>query len=419
MIASRPSGSQGLANGDSFHTTISGDGRLVTFMSYADNLVPGDNNGQYDIFVRDVRTGSTVVASRSSGGVTPDSNGRSSWPAISANGRYVAFQSFATNLVHGDTNGRADIFVRDLRTGATRLVSRPNGRAAGLGNGNSLDPAISANGRFVAFQSFASNLVGGDGNGRADVFVRDVRTGRTRLVSSRSHRPGVPGDGEADNPSISKRGRYVAFESTAGNLVHGDDNHAEDVFVHDLHSGSTRLVSRARRGESSTGNGPSYMASISGDGRIVAFASRARNLVPRDNDGAEDVFVRDMFTGAMKLISGRIRSGRATVARSNRTIYPSISASGRYVAFHSDRNDISPGDSNAIGDVFVRDRQTGVTTLVSRPNGSGTALGNDYSGGPSISADGRFVAFASIATNLVEGDTNHVSDVFRRALHQG
>jgi Tol biopolymer transport system component len=412
LLVSRPSGNTALADAHSFHTTISGTGRFVTFMSEADNLVPGDDNNQFDIFVRDATTGTTVVASRSSGTGPPDSNGRSAWPAIAADGRYVAFQSYADNLVPGDTNGRADVFVRDLRTGTTQLVSRPNGSTSGHGNGDSLDPAISADGRFVAFQSFASNLVGGDTNGRADVFVRELRTGVTRLVSGPSR--GGAADGEADNPALSAGGRYVAFESNAPNLAPGDRNHSEDVFLRDVRTGSTRLVSRAHGSGLRTGNGPSYMASISAGGRMVAFASRASDLVGGDTDRAEDVFVSNMDTGVTRLVS--VRRGGGGGSGNDRTIYPSISADGRYVAFHSDANDLVPGDSNHTGDVFVRDLRTGTTSLVSRPSGSQTAAADNYSGGPSISADGRYVAFASTANDLVPGDTDQVVDIFRRQL---
>lgn len=415
ILVSRPSGSGALANGDSFHTTISGNGNRVTFMSTGDNLVPGDNNNQFDIFVRDVSSATTTIVSRSAGFGPPNSDGRSSWPAISADGRYVAFQSFADNLVRGDINRKADIFVRDLKAGTTRLVSRPS-RGRALGDGNSLDPAISAHGRFVAYQSFADNLVARDTNRRADVFVTDLKTGRTRLVSGPGRRPRVSADGEADNPALSASGRYVAFESTAGNLTPGDHNHVEDVYLHDVRTGRTHLVSRSRRSGSSSGDGPSYMASVSADGHLVAFASRATNLVPDDTDRAEDVFVWNLRTGRTQLASVRTHGGAAPTAPSNRTIYPSLSASGRYLAFHSDANDIVPGDSNAIGDVFVRDLRTGTTRLVSRPNGSQTEAANNYSGGPLIAADGRYVAFASFADNLVVGDTNQVADIFRRRV---
>ncbi|MFL5896149.1 MAG: TolB family protein [Thermoleophilaceae bacterium] len=407
------SSATGGADGPSYHTTISGDGRLVTFMSLARNLVPGDRNGQYDVFVRDLDAGTTVVASRSSSGRgSQTANGRSSWPVLSRDGRFVAFQSFASDLVEHDANKRADVFVRDLRKGTTRVVSLAVRAGTRTGNHGSYDPSISAGGRFVAFQSFASNLVRGDRNRRPDIFVRDLRTGVTRIASS----PGAGGQGAdrgSDNPSISADGRFVAFESGATNLVPGDRNSASDVFVRDLRGGATQLVSRAERGHT-TGAGPSYMSSISADGRFVAFASRADDLAPGDRGGAEDVFVRDLRTGVTRLVSARTSAARVAAGRA-RTIYPSISADGRLVAFHSDASDLVAGDSNDAGDVFVRDLATGTTRLVSR-DGAGDAGANGYSGGPSIAADGSFVAFASVATDLVEGDTNRYADIFRSAL---
>ena len=400
VLVSRPEpGGAASANGSSYHTTISGTGRFVTFMSLADNLVPRDSNQQYDIFVRDVSDARTLLVSRPSG-TTGFSNGRSSWPAIAAGGRFVAFQSFATNLVDGDHNGHADVFVRDLRGLSTRVVSRANGA---FGNGDSLDPAISRNGRFIAFQSFAGNLVPGDDNARADVFLRDMRTGSTRLVSRPTAAGAIAAGGDSDNPAMSPDGRFIAFESSAGNLAGRDTNGVEDVFVRDVKRGTTRLVSRARDG--ATGNGPSYMASISANGRYIAFASRASNLVASDDNGAEDVFVRDMRTGRTTLVSPHANGGTSA-----RTIYPSLSGDGQLVAFHSDANDIVPGDRNGVGDVFVRDLRARRTVLLSA---GGDAASDDYSGGPAMSADGRYVAYASLATNLVDQFSGHHANIFR------
>src|SRR5256712_380330 len=213
-------------------------------------------------------------------------NGGSFDPAISADGRFVAFDSVASNLVAGDTNAAFDVFVRDRKTGKTRRVSVDSHGAQG--NGDSFDPAISADGRFVAFDSVASNLVAGDTNAASDVFVRDRKTGKTRRVSVASH--GTQGNGASFGPSISADGRFVAFTSAASNLVAGDSNEAYDVFVRVRKTAKPSPASLDSHG--AQGNGESFNPAISADGRFVAFRSSASNLVAGDTNGAADVFVR-------------------------------------------------------------------------------------------------------------------------------
>jgi Tol biopolymer transport system component len=402
LVSRNSAGTQGNGAGNSFLPSISADGRFVAFQSDATNLVPADTNGTSDVFVRDLVTTSTRLVSRNSAGA--QGNDGSFDPSISADGRFVAFYSYATNLVPADTNGTSDVFVRDLVTGRTRLVSRNS--AGTPGNSASFDPSISADGRFVAFDSIATNLVPADTNGDNDVFVRDLVTGRTRLVSRNS--AGTPGNSDSFGPSISADGRFVAFNSYATNLVPADTNGTFDVFVRDLVTGRTRLVSRNSAG--AKGNGASFDPSISADGRFVAFDSNATNLVPADTNGDSDVFVRDLVTGRTRLVS-RNSAG----AKGNGFSYsPSISADGRFVAFYSAATNLVPAETSGGLDVFVRDLVTGRTRLVSR-NSAG-APGNYNSYRPSISADGRFVAFDSIATNLVLRDTNGRSDVFVRDL---
>jgi|GEM_PF-1585857 len=216
-------GTQG--NGDSGCPSISADGRYVAFQSYASNLVPGDTNGTWDVFVHDRLTGQTTRVSVASDGT--QGNGDSECPSISADGRYVAFASLASNLVPGDTNGTWDVFVHDRLTGQTTRVSVASGGAQG--NSGSWCPSISADGRYVAFQSYASNLVPGDTNGVLDVFVHDRLTGQTTRVSVASD--GTQGDSYSFGSSISADGRYVAFSSLASNLVPGDTNDKPDIFV--------------------------------------------------------------------------------------------------------------------------------------------------------------------------------------------
>jgi Tol biopolymer transport system component len=416
-------GSQG--NGDSGHwngPSISADGRYVVFASYASNMVSGDTNGEYDVFVHDRQTGQTTRVSVASDG-TQGNGGSSggSWgakPSISADGRYVAFVSSASNLVSGDTNDFCgyyhdencmDVFVHDRQTGQTTRVSVASDGAQG--NEESWNPSISADGRYVAFASEASNLVSGDTNDTNDAFVHDRQTGQTTRVSVASD--GGQGNDWSGGPSISADGRYVAFESIASNLVSGDtndfcgyyhDDNCGDIFIHDRQTGQTTRVSVASDG--TQGNEESTWLSISADGRYVAFASLASNLVSGDTNGGADVFVHDRQTGQ----TTRVSVASDGTQGNGDSYFPSISADGRYVAFSSYAGNLVSGDTNGEADIFVHDRQTGQTTRVSVA--SDDSQGNEESRWLSISADGRYVAFASEASNLVSGDTNGETDVF-------
>ena len=384
------------ANGGSFTPSISADGRYVAFASSAVNLVSGDTNGVQDIFVHDRQTGQTTRVSVASGGA--QANGPSFDPSISADGRYVAFASLATNLVSGDTNNKQDIFVHDRQTGQTTRVSVATG--GGQANGNSSNPSISADGRYIAFDSDASNLVSGDTNNTGDIFVHDRQTGATTRVSI------GPGGTQANRgsfaPSISADGRYVAFHSSATNLVSGVTNGTTHIFVHDRQTGATTRVSVASDG--TEGNSLSIRPSISADGRYVAFPSIATNL--GCTNGTQHIFVHDRQTGQTTCVSVA-SDGTEGNSGSN---HPSISANGRYVAFQSQANNLVSGDTGFITDIFIHDRQTGVTTRVSIAF-DGTEA-NNVSSAPSISADGRYIAFESNASNLVDGDTNSVGDIF-------
>ena len=313
-------------------------------------------------------------------------------PAISANGRFVAFSSTASNLVAGDTNNFEDIFVHDRRTGATELVSVALG-AAGV-DGTSVSSAISADGRYVAFVSDATNLVAGDTNGQSDIFVHDRRTGATERVSVDSS--GVQADRGSDEPAISANGRFVAFSSTASNLVADDTNGQRDIFVHDRRTGAGDRVSVDTSG--AQGNDGSYGPAISANGRFVAFRSLASNLVADDTNGQSDIFVHDRRTGATE----RVSVDSSGIQANNRVsdLLPAISADGRYVAFGSQASNLVAGDTNDREDIFVHDRRTGATERVSVDSSGVQADGN--SNEPAISADGRYVAFVSDATNLVD-----------------
>jgi Tol biopolymer transport system component len=387
-------------NWDSERASISADGRFVAFESRSSNLVPGDTNSLQDVFVHDRQTGVTERVSVDSSGV--EGNGWSSGPSVSANGRYVAFGSYADNFVPGDTNLAFDVFVHDRQSGITERVSvNSSGIEASSHSGSS---AISADGRYVAFESGAKNLVPGDTNGERDIFVHDRQTGVTERVSVNSS--GGQGNNDSYSASISSDGRYVAFNSGAKNLVPGDTGRANDVFVHDRQTGVTERVSVNSLG--AEGNRDSSGSAISADGRYVAFQSSSDNLVPGDTNSMRDIFVHDRQTGVterMSVSSSGIEGNRESGGTAR------ISGDGRWVTFVSAADNLVPGDTNGWHDVFVRDRQTGVTERVS-VNSLGRAANHYSERGLAISEDGRHVAFSSVADNLVPGDTNGWDDIF-------
>ncbi|MBI2842240.1 MAG: PD40 domain-containing protein [Armatimonadetes bacterium] len=390
-------------NDHSVYPSISGDGRYVAFESYATNLVPLDTNGFSDVFVRDMVLGPTERVSVSTGGVQGDLE--SHYPSISGDGRYVAFESYATNLVPGDTNVQYDVFVRDMVLGTTERVSVSTGGAQG--DGGSLQPSISADGRYVAFSSGAKNLVPGDMGGDG-IFVRDRVLGTTERVSVSTD--GVQADKISASPSISGDGRYVAFFSYAKNLVPGDTNDRADVFVRDRVLGTTERVSVSTDGVQA--NSDCIGDSISGDGGYVVFKSDASNLVPGDTNVWDDIFVRDRVLGTTERVS--VSTGGVQGNSFSGTIRAlSISEGGRYVTWTSSASNLVPLDTNGFADVFVRDRVLGTTERVSVSTGG--VQGNNGSGdGVSISGNGRYVAFDSWAWNLVHDDTNWVVDIFLR-----
>jgi Tol biopolymer transport system component len=413
-------GAQG--NMGSWSTSISADGRYVAFDSVADNLVVGDTNGYNDIFVHDRVTGETTRVSVASDGI--QGNYYSINPSISANGRYVAFDSNASTLVLGDTNGCSDVFEHDRVTGETTRISVASDGTQG--NESSFYPSVSADGRYVAFESASSNLVVGDTNDYVDVFVHDRVTGETTLISVATD--GTQGIGGSYRPFISADGGNIAFVSGASNLVVGDTNGTEDIFVHDQESGETTRVSVASnglQGNSSSGylfsNPDIFRPSISADGRFVAFQSQASNLVDGDSAmcwgwelkhpiyyNCSDIFVHDRQTGGTTRVSVASDGTQGNFD----TYLQSISADGHFVEFESWASNLVAGDTNYANDIFVHDQLTGETTRVSVSNDG--IQGNFDSGGSSISADGRYVAFGSSATNLVVGDTNGTADAFVR-----
>lgn len=385
--------------GNSNYASISADGRYVAFRSEAPGLAPIDTNGAADIFVTDRQTGITTLVSVGMDGTS--GNGSSSTPMISANGRYVTFISHANNLVSGDTNIYADVFVRDLSTGTTTLISKSS--TGVVGNLLSTNPSISADGKYIAFESLASNLIPFTTIFGSQIYVWNSDLG-TLSVASISY-AGFYGS-NSNSPSISADGRYVAFESSADYLVPNDTNSASDIFIRDMVAGSTVRASVSSAGAQA--NSRSFDASISGDGHSVAFSSYATNLVSGTGNGFQQGYVRNLVSSTTKRVSvsptGALGNGD--------TYITGMSGDGRYVAFWSYASNLVLSDHDTFTDVFVRDLVSNSTSVESLSTAG--IQGNSTSYAPFISSDGQFVVFESQATNFTVGDMHHWSDVFLR-----
>jgi hypothetical protein len=327
--------------------------------------------------------------------------------SISADGRFVVFESTATNLVPNDTNSVSDVFIRDRSKGTTRRISVSSAEAQT--DGYSHRAVISPDGRFVLFSSVATNLVGGDTNAAEDIFIRDRSKGTTRRVSIGNAEQ--QGNSWSYGHSMSPNGRFVAFASGSSNLVGGDTNAVSDIFVRDRRAGTTTRANLTS-GEVE-GNGGSDSPWISADGRLVSFSSNASNLVGGDSNGVGDVFVRNLETGRTRRVSISSPGSQADKDSDDSM----ISADGRFVVFYSDATNLVPNDDNAEADVFVRVLATEKTQIVSVS--SAEVMGDAESWDPAISADGRYVTFGSLASNLVADDTNAEHDVYVRDRKQG
>jgi Tol biopolymer transport system component len=400
-------GEQG--DGDSWYNWISYDGRFVSFHSAASTFAGNDTNGLDDAFVYDGLTGSLRCVSVDPFGAV--GNGRSQRVRVSGDGQFVAFHSQATNLVESDANGvRSDIFVCELSTGQLTLVSVSS--EGEQGNHYSEYPSISADGRYVAFISRATNLIPDDTNGPVvDVFVHDRQTGQTVCASVDSG--GVQGNANSFYPMISGNGQFVVFMSQASNLVPNDTSSGDDIFVHDLDTQQTFRVNVDSFGAQAQGPDPntpdssnSFYPTIDHDGQRVVFISNAINLVSGDTNGADDIFLHNVSTG----LTTRVSIGSAGQEGDDDSAWPRISPDGRYVAFNSYAGNLIAGDTNGRSDIFLRDVEIGHTWRVTRtwngdqPNGDSRV--------PAVSERAQFVAWYSEATNLVADDTNDKRDEF-------
>jgi archaellum component FlaF (FlaF/FlaG flagellin family) len=389
--------------GHSEYPAVSHDGRYVAYLSKAPGLVPEDANNIQDIFRHDRYTGAVQRISVSTAGVA--SNGLSDLPSISGDGRFVAYQTFAGNFDAADLNGASyyDIYVRDTQLGTTELMSKSS---AGVGSsfGHSAKAKISANGVYVVFESDSSTLVPSDNGAFTDIFVHNRVSGETFKMSTPI--PDMLGTAHSYVSSISGDGSRVTFQSTGSNLVAGDTNSKSDIFLREWigPTPSITIVSRSSAGVQGDDN--STDATISADGKFVVFSSRATNLVAGDTNGANDIFVRDLVAGTTE----RVSVSSSGVQGNSFSNYADISADGRYVVFHSSASNLVAGDTNSGGDLFRRDRLLGTTTMISVMSGGALAGAGSQDG--AISGDGRFVAYFSGVTNLVPNDTNDRNDVF-------
>lgn len=391
------------ADSYSYLSVLSADGRYVAFSSNASNLVPGDTNGVQDVFRHDRLTGETIRLSISSVGEQGDNtSGGNNGLGISGDGNLVVFPSLASNLVAGDTNGFRDVFVHNVRDHVTRRVSISSGGEQGNNHSSgNFGIAISEDGVIVAFDSTADNLVENDTNLCVDVFTHNLLSGETTRVSTASD--GSQGDRRSMYPAISADGCVVAFTSDSKNLVAGLPTYNDRVFIHECGSGQTSLVSQSTSGTVGYGRYPA----ISSDGRFVTFTSSSIDLVSGDTNGFSDLFLRDLQAGITTRVSVSSSGEQAT----DQSFYNgSLSADGNHITYESWASNLVAGDTNGKRDVFLYDRTTSETTRISLS--AAGVQGNDVSSYPAVSADGRFIAFSSAASNLIAGDTNHWDDVF-------
>ena len=380
---------------------LSADGRYVAFETTS-KLVAADTNATSDVYLTDRTTGTVTLISADASG---NAAGDSSTPAISADGRIVAFQSSATTLVSGFGGSVTNVFARDVAAGTTAVVSKT--AISTPVNESSFRPSLSADGKLVAFESLASDLVSGFGGQSFSVFVFDRTAGTTAAVSVNT--AGTGPNASAFNADISADGRFVAFQSAASDLVTGfGGNGRADIFVRDLTAGTTAVASVNASGVAA--NGGSFAPSISDAGRYVAFESSATDIAIGFGGANGAVFVRDLTAGTTAVASKNALGSQANEAADSAT----ISGNGRYVAFLSSATDIVSGfGGNNLRTAFVWDSQGEPTAVVSRDSAGG-APDAPVTAPVALSRDGRLAAFATAATDILPAgqDTNGVSDVF-------
>lgn len=431
VLASRADGVSGAAaNGDSFSPDLSEDGRYVAFASEADNLSSADDDSVPNVFRRDLQTGTTVLVSRASGATGAAANAKSFLPQISGDGRYVFFVSYADNLSTQDQDGVPSIFRRDLVTNTTTYVARNDITVlyvTGVGEGENRvihgSYRASPSGRYVAFDSEGESLTPDDGN-QTDVFLRDIDTGTTTFASrvdgASGGSPAGAGGKAVDSEvrGVSDDGRYVAFSTLASGVAPGANASARAVYRRDLVAGNTILVSRASGASGAQANGTSggTDGELSSDGNCVFFSSTATNLSSADTAPDNDMYARDVVSNLTVLVSRA--DGAEGASANDSAFFGDVTPHGASAVFLSRATNLSSEDGEGFpggtGNVYVRRLLGGTTTYVSRAAGAAGAAANDWSESAAVSANGRFVAFTSAATNLSTVDVDPVEDVFVR-----
>ncbi|MDH5182567.1 MAG: hypothetical protein OEX12_01635 [Gammaproteobacteria bacterium] len=397
------SSQNGQANGNSYLVANSADGRYIAFDSDASNLVAGDTNGVRDVFIRDRVSGMLERVSISSSGT--QALHISAAAGVSADGRYVSFQSRGA-LAPGASDGVYQIYRRDRVRGVTQLVSAGSGGVAG--NANSMRSSISANGRYILFYSSANNLAAGDSNGVRDVFLKDMQTGTVERISVSSS--GVAGNGESFEAAMSPDARFVAFTSMSTNLTGSTIAKQRHIYLRDRQTGNTRIISKTASGV--LANQTTFSPALSDDGRYVVYYSKANNLAAGTTGASLQILFFDGNSGNTTLLSRGISGSEGN----DLSYSPSISADGRFVSFTSFANNLISGDSNGVADIVLLDRQKNEMQIITQSEagvlGNGTAIGT-----PALSRDGNSIAFSTYASNLLSGDSNNVSDIFVRNLN--
>jgi hypothetical protein len=398
------------SDGGPFNSVVRDDGSFVAFLSNGSNLVAGQTQStrRYQIFLWNRSTNQNVLVSHNASSSVTATNGASFYPVMSSDASYIAFYSAGTDVISGqvDANQDYDIFIYERATGSNTLVSHNQGSISTTGAMRSLYPDISADGRFVVYQSTAPDLVLNDLNNAEDVFIWD-RTTNTNTLMSRSATSSVSASANAKSfgAHISADGATVSFTSNANDLLPTQTASGKgDIFFFDRSSSTLHLVSHTPGSTTNGGNDESFLALPSADGAFIAFNTLASNVVPNDNDGSGDVIIYDRAADANTAASLRA-ANLTSVSANGDSGSQRASEDGRFVVFVSDATNLVPNqlDANNGNDVFVRDRQTNTTILVSHAAGAPATAANAVSDSPAISSDGRWITFASRATDLING----------------
>jgi Tol biopolymer transport system component len=378
---------------------ISGDGRYVVFSSTSTQLVTGDTNGLADVFVKDRKTGSIVRANTNSAGSQMITGEIQSSVRISDDGRFVAFGGWQTGLVPGFTGTYRSILIKDMQTGTVSVADISSSGTPGNANATTFD--MSANGRYVTFITNATNLGYTDTNAGRDVYVRDRISGTTTLLS-KSYSSGNTSNGQNGTPSISCDGAYIAFMSTSNDIAPGDANGNNDLFLVDRVNNTTRDITISANALS--GGEPH----VSCDGTTVIFPSWASNLVSGDTNGVSDFFAYNTYDDSFELVSQSSSGSQATTDTTSRSS-GTVSYDGKYVVISSS-DALASSDTNGRSDVYLRNSNDSTTTVLSMRNSSTQSTGT--SNLPAVSANGRYVIYYSEDSGLVSGDTNNTPDIF-------